>query len=44
MGRNRGHLRGDSAAAYGELSMVTVTRNAHQRPAYGWHDGHEDNR
>jgi hypothetical protein len=25
MGRNDGHQRGDSMAAYGELSMATVT-------------------
>jgi hypothetical protein len=25
MGRNGGHQRGDSMAAYGELSMATVT-------------------
>jgi hypothetical protein len=28
MGRNGGHQRGDSMAAYGELSMATVTQIA----------------
>ena len=28
MGRNGGHQRGDSVAAYGELSMATVITNA----------------
>jgi hypothetical protein len=29
MGRNDGHQRGDSVAAYGELSMATVTDPTH---------------